>query len=178
MKLFILTLMTIFAFQGAYSQTVEDEKAIETIIHEMADAWTNADGKKWAQAFAEEHDLTVWNGLYFPNTTAERNATSHQELFDGRYKDTKHYVVLDKIRFIKEDVAITHSYSAITKSNEAKPEYPQVLWSTVMIKIDGKWKIVSFHNVDLETLESEESRAQLPMPARVMYKNWWEKDIN
>lgn len=154
-------------------QSQADETAIRNIVSDMATAWTNGDGKGFAQHFADEHDYFVWNGIYIPNLSKEDNARNHQHIFNEQYNNTKHYAAVDKIRFVTADVAVVLTLSAIAPKDAPAPEHPDVLWSATMKKTNGKWQIVSFHNADLEILESAESRSNSPIPVEVMYKNWY-----
>lgn len=173
MKNLLVLLFTIVASNLLISQSTEDDRQIRQIVKDMADAWTAGSGEGFVAHFAEEHDFFVWNGLYSPFANREQNAKSHQQIFNTIYKDTQHYAVVDKIKFVADDVAVLHTMSAVVKKGEPKPEFPQVLWMAVLKKENGKWSIVSFHNADLEILDNAESMANSPIPPQVMYKNWF-----
>ncbi len=177
MKKTILFALAMTTHLCIFGQTNSDKKALYNIVDDMATAWTNADGKGFAQHFASEHDFFVWNGMYFSGLTKERNAESHQHIFDGQYKDTKHYAVLDKIRFVTKEVAVILVMSAVVPKSAPAPEHPQVLWSATLLKKEGAWKIVSFHNADIEVLDNAVSRANSPMPVEIMFKNWYSADF-
>jgi hypothetical protein len=83
-----------------------------------------------------------------------------------------HYVI-DKIKFIREDVALVHVFGALSTKSESRPKDPQVLWTSVLDKTNGTWKISSFHNLDLEVFKDEEIKKGAPMPAEVMYASWY-----
>ncbi len=42
-------------------------------------------------------------------------------------------------------------------------------------KKDGKWQIISLHNLDLETFQNEDIKKGMPFPAEVMYASWYKK---
>lgn len=155
------------------AQNEKDEMAIRQIVSDMATAWTNGDGAGFAEHFADNHDFFVWNGLYLSDLSKSDNARNHQQIFDGMYKGTKHYAVVDKIRFATADVAVVLVMSAVVDKGEPAPEHPGVLWSATVLKNGQKWEIVSFHNADIEILSSAESIAKSPVPVEVMYKNWY-----
>ena len=174
MRNLIILLLTLFIATTVFGQSKDDEKAIDNIVQEMAEGWSNADGAIFAKHFAEEHDYFVWNGLYHKNMSKEQNAYGHQSLFDKEYKNTTHYAVLDKVRFITENVAVALVTAAVVSKGESMPEHPQVLWSGTLLKENGIWKIVSFHNADIEILDNAVSRANSPIPIESMYKKWYD----
>ena len=173
MKRIIFFALLVMSTYLLYGQSQSDEKAIESLVQDIAEAWTAGNGEGFARHFADEHDFYVWNGLYFPDQTKEANARSHQQIFDTFYKDTRHYAVLDKIRFVKEDVAVIMVMSAVVPKTAPAPEHPGVLWSATLLKSDNQWKIVSFHNADIEILDSPASRAKSPVPTEKMYSKWY-----
>ncbi len=177
MKKTILFALIMTTHLFLFGQTATDEQALSNIVKDMANAWTNGDGEGFATHFASEHDFFVWNGMYFSGLTKERNAESHQQIFDNHYKDTKHYAVLDKIRFVTEEVVVILVMSAVVPKLAPVPEHPQVLWSATLLKKDGAWKIVSFHNADIEILDHAVSRANAPIPPEVMFKSWYSADF-
>ncbi len=178
MKNTITLLACFLSLNLIFGQTKEDEKAICCIVDDMAKAWTNANGAGFAQHFTEEHEFFVWNGLYTSDLTKERNAQMHQHLFNTSYRDTKHYAVVDKIRFVTNNVAVVLVMSAVVPKSDPIPEHPQVLWSATLVKSDGAWKIASFHNADIEILDNAVTRSNSPIPISVMYKSWYEADLN
>ena len=157
------------------AQTAADEAAIQQLVTKMADSWTAGDGEGFASIFSDNHDFIVWNGYYFKGADRKMNAQSHQRLFDSVYKDTEHFNTIDKIRFVREDLALIHVFAAVVDKGEGRPKDPQVLWSALVEKQDGKWSIISFHNLDLEVFQNEEMRKAMPMPAEVMYASWYNK---
>lgn len=174
MKSLIISLSLFFCTFSLVAQNAQDEQAIRDLVSGMAEAWTDGNGEEWAKYFADEHDLVVWNGIYFKKTNPALNARSHQQLFENQYKDTKHYSVVDKISFIREDVALIHVLAAIVQKGAERPADPQVLWTGLLTKDSGDWKIVSFHNLDLEVLENEQMKKASPIPPQAMFSSWYE----
>lgn len=166
-------IILIVFIQPLFSQTAQDEQAIRDLVATMADAWTEGNGERFAVAFADEHDYIVWNGMYLKGINPQVNAQSHQQIFNTVYKDTEHYATVDKIKFIREDLALIHVLAAVAKKGEGRPENPGVLWSGLLEKQNGAWKILSFHNLDLEVFQDERMRQQSPVPPEVMYASWY-----
>ncbi|MCO6480705.1 MAG: SgcJ/EcaC family oxidoreductase [Phaeodactylibacter sp.] len=168
----LIALFVLFT-QPLFSQTEADEAAIRGLVQSMADGWTEGSGEKFAAAFADEHDYIVWNGMYFKNFNTQGNAAAHQGLFESVYKDTEHYATVDKVKFIREDIALIHVLAAVVKKGEGRPADPGVLWTGLLEKQEGQWKIISFHNLDLEIFQDEQMRQRAPMPPQVMYASWY-----
>ena len=173
--LILILLVSVFSL---FAQNTEDEQALHNIVNDMATTWTAGDGAGFAKHFADGHEFFVWNGMYMKDITKEQNAGGHQHIFDTEYKDTKHYAVLDNIRFVTDDVAVIMAMSAVVRKGSPIPEHPQVLWSATLLKKNGTWQIVSFHNADIEILDNAVSRANSSIPVEVMYKSWYDTDFS
>lgn len=173
MKTLIPFFLLLFTSATISAQNQADEQAIRKIVQNLADGWTHGNGAEFAGSFADTHDFIVWNGYYMKNLNPQVNASSHQGLFDTRYKDTRMYSTIDKIKFVREDVALIHVLAAVVNKTESRPKDPEVLWTGILEKNNGQWKIISFHNLDLEIFQDEQMRASAPMPAEVMYASWY-----
>jgi len=152
-----------------------DEQAIQKIVTTMETAWAQKNGELFSSVFAETHDYIVWNGYYFPNMTRQGNAGAHQNLFNGVYKTYDVKFKIDKIKFIRHDLALTHVYGGGFEKGKTPPENPGVFMTMLLEKKDGTWKIISFHNMDLEAFEKKEIADHSPMPLNVMYAGWYKK---
>lgn len=175
-KSFLLTLIVTSLITGsalAQPSQPADEQQIRTLVETMERGWNTKDGKVFASSFAPTHDYIVWDGLYFADMSQEQNAMGHQGLFNGQYKNQDAKFKIDKIKFLKNDIALVHLYGALYDTGKDIPADPAVLMSMVVMRQDGKWQIVSFHNLDLETITDPEHGKRMPMPANVMYKGWY-----
>jgi len=151
----------------------KDEVAIQNIVSTMESGWNEKNGEKYASVFADTHDFIVWNGYYFPNNTKSGNAQAHQSLYDGPFKTMDIHLIIDKIKLIREDIALVHVLGVAYKKGQAVPTDPGVIMTLLIEKKDTKWQILSFHNLDLEAFENEVTAAQSPIPLNVMYANWY-----
>jgi uncharacterized protein (TIGR02246 family) len=153
----------------------ENDQAIAKVVNTMETGWVQKNGQQFASVFAEEHDFIVWNGYYFKNSTPKSIGGAHQALFDGVFKTFDIRLKVDKIRYLRPDIAVVHVLGGGYQKGESIPENPGVLMSMVMEKKDGSWKIVSFHNLDLETFQNKDIENASPMPLKVMYAGWYKK---
>ncbi|GJM34910.1 MAG: hypothetical protein DHS20C18_39110 [Saprospiraceae bacterium] len=161
-----------------YAQKTQDEKAIQQVVETMITSWGEGNGEKFASIFADEHDFIVWTGYYIKNSNPTVNARAHQGIFNTIYKDTDLYSTIDKIKFIREDIALIHVLGAVSKKGEGRPTDPEVLWTGILEKKDNTWKIISFHNLDLEVFKDENIKNNAPMPPEVMYASWYANTEN
>lgn len=126
------------------SKHERDEKAIRQIVQNLADAWAAGDGVKWADQFADDVDFTVWNGMYFNGR--EANIKGHQQIFDTFYKGSTINPKIQKIRFLRKDVAIVHVTSGNERNGKQVENAPLVRPLLVLSKENGKWRIAVFQN--------------------------------
>ena len=177
---FILFSISLFFSKSVIGQTElsHDEVAIHKILQGMTDAWAAKDGEQFASFFADDHDFIVWAGMYSPNNTRENNARGHQGIFNTIYKNWDVELRVDKMRFVRPDLALVHVLGAGGEKGKELPPYPNVLQSILMEKTETGWHILSFHNLDIEY----ETILRKPFPtdadkvayAKEHYKGWYQ----
>lgn len=176
MKKTIFAMLTSIITSAAVAQSGNaDEQAIQKIVTTMETGWTQKSGEIFSSVFADVHDYIVWNGYYFPNMAKQANAAAHQSLFSGPYRTYDVKFRIDKIKFLRTDLALVHVYGGGYEKGKELPENPTVLMSMIIEKKDGNWKVISFHNLDLEAFENKETADRSPMPVKVMYAGWYKK---
>lgn len=148
---FTLITCCLFSFT-TFSQNgmSSDEKEIRQIVADMQNGWNQKSGEQFATHFSNDHDYVVWSGLYNVNMDRASNVRAHQFLFEGVYKNMDITLKADKVRFIKPDVAMVHTYVNTRKDENTGPDYPEFLITMLLVKNDGAWQIVSFNNLDIE----------------------------
>ncbi len=171
----MLIMFTAIASTAIGQNTNADEQAIRNLITTMETGWVQKNGETFSSVFADTHDYIVWNGYYFPGMSRKANAAAHQHLFDGPYKTFDVKFKIDKIRFIRTDLALVHVYGGGYEKGKSVPENPNILASMLMEKKDGGWKVIAFHNLDLEAFENKTIGERSPMPLNVMYAGWYKK---
>ncbi|HVE61541.1 MAG TPA: SgcJ/EcaC family oxidoreductase [Chitinophagaceae bacterium] len=156
----------------SYLQTAnKDEKAVRTLISTLETGWNNKSGETFASVFADVHDYIVVNGMYFSNFTRQGNAAAHQGLFNGVYKDINVKLTVDKIRFLRPDLALVIALGGRYTNEKSLPENPEIIMTVLAEKKSDSWKIISFHNHNLEA----DIKKSSPMPLNVMYASWYKK---
>lgn len=171
MKTIIFMAATVLATNWATAQTDnKDEQAVRSIFATLEKGWNSKSGETFSSVFADVHDYIVVNGFYFPNFTQQRNAAAHQSLFDGRYKTYDIKLKVDKVSFIRPDLAQAIVLGAGAERTAGTPADPNIIMTTLVEKKDGQWKIISFHNHNLESFNDQ---ANAPFPLNVMYASWY-----
>jgi uncharacterized protein (TIGR02246 family) len=149
-----------------------DEQAVRNIVSTMETGWNDKNGDKFSSVFADVHDYIVVNGFYFPGFTKQGNAAAHQGLFNGVYKTVDIKLNVDKISFVRNDLAMIHILGASYQKGTAVPADPMIIMTVLAEKKNDNWKIISFHNHDLTSFEEKE---RSPVPMNVMYASWYKK---
>jgi uncharacterized protein (TIGR02246 family) len=155
MKNYILPIIFIMALSiiPVYSQAqtdakyAEDEKQIRQVVQNLEKAWAAGDGKKFAENFTKDSDVTVWNGLYFNGR--EANEKNHQRIFDTFYKGTEIRTKVKKIRFLSDQVAVVHLQSEMFRKDKKVESVPKVVPLMILQKKSGSWKVVVFQNTPI-----------------------------
>ena len=172
--IFMATLIS--AAMSANAQTInKDEQAIRNIVTTMQKGWNEKSGTTFASGFAKVHDYIVINGMYLSAINPEINANAHQGIFNSIYKTTDLELRVDKITFIRPDLALAYVIGATYQHGTPVPENPGGIISMVLEKKNEEWKIISFHNCDIEVSFDPATAAQAPVPPKVMFASWYKK---
>jgi uncharacterized protein (TIGR02246 family) len=175
MKRTILMATIISAAIAVNGQTnTKDEQALRDIVSTLQKGWNAKDGKIFASGFAKVHDYIVINGMYLSAITPEINANAHQGIFNSIYKTTDLLLKIDKITFVRPDLALVYVLGATYQQGTA-PENPSGIISMLVEKKNDDWKIISFHNCDIELSFDPAAAAQSQIPPKVMYASWYKK---
>ena len=119
-----------------------DERAIRERIAVVEAGWNASDGSRFAAPFAEDADYVIVDG-HFVNgrqTIAQR----HQQIFDTIYRNTHNVAIVQRIRFLGDDVAIAHVEWHLTFRQDAAVH--KSMTTMVMAKANGAWSITAFQN--------------------------------
>ena len=174
MKKVILTafliINSIFMLQAQENKA--HEQAITNILNIIQSGWNEKSGEKFASSFFEVHDYIVVNGLYLPALTRQQNARVHQQLFDGPFKSSNIRLKADKISFYRNDLAQVIAIGASYPAGEAVSKDPTVIMTLIIEKKKEGWKIISFHNHELNM---EAIKKGSPIPLEVMYASWYKQ---
>ena len=121
-----------------------DEKSLHEMVYQLEAAWNAADGQGFAEAFAEDADFIHLLGGYYTGRTAIE--AGHRMIFGTIYKGSTVRYSVEKIRFLRLDVAIV-SLRQYLQFKEGGTASDQEARPTIIAeKRDGKWQIVNMQN--------------------------------
>lgn len=147
-----IILILIFTTLGIYAQekmkvSDNDETAIRANVKQMETGWNMKSGAEFAKPFSEDSDYVIINGMYIKGRAA--NAAGHQQIFDTIYKNTNLTLTLERIRFLRADVAVVHVVSALKMLQEDSARTLNGRITIVMTKNNEKWEISTFQITEI-----------------------------
>jgi uncharacterized protein (TIGR02246 family) len=153
-------------FQGGFvaraqsksdSSHANDIQAINSIVHGMENAWNKGDARAFAEHFSKDGGFT--NVLGTVVYGRERFEQRHAEIFSGVFKGSVAKLVIQRLRFVRADVAIADLDSEVSGSSRLLPgiEAPAdgVIRSRlqlVLLKDGNQWWMTAYHDVDVKQL--------------------------
>ena len=170
MKKTINLLSMLLSMSAAIAQNNStDEMAIRNLASTLEKGWNTKSGETFASVFADQHDYIVINGFYFSNISRQQNAFAHQGLFNGIYKTNTLKLKVDKIQFLRPELAQMTILGA-TYEGDTIPADPTAIMTILVEKRSNDWKIISFHN---HSLADSYAAKNPPVPYKVMYASWY-----
>lgn len=174
-QILFLTMSTLVLHSTAQTPS-KDEAVIHGAVQMMEDGWNAKSGEMFSRPFAPIHDYVVVNGLYFANQTLDQNAKAHQGIFNSIYRTTDLKLIVDKIKFIREDLALVHILGGTYEKGSATPAHPGAIVTGLFEKQADGWKIISFHNCNIEVSFEPGDRSGSPVPLNVLYASWYKSE--
>ena len=127
----------------------EDEAAINEMLSEMYQYWTDNNADGFAKYFVEDATAILPGSLRGSRQVIRDMLAAG---FDGPLKGS---TTVDKqlsIRFVGEDVAIAISESVILFPGEQTvPEERKIYATWVFERRDGRWMVAAYHNSPVRT---------------------------
>lgn len=150
-----INLLTIYAMIilcacAVFAQKTElsDEAMIRQNVEQMAKGWNAGNGAEFAKPFAENADYVIINGMHISGRTAI--AEGHQAIFNAIYKGSRNTPNIEKIRFVRSDVAVVHVEWNLTFFAGGKELKGHARSTLLMTRENGKWEIISFQNTPIQ----------------------------
>jgi uncharacterized protein (TIGR02246 family) len=122
----------------------KEEQALHKIVEQLESAWNCGDSIAWADLFVEDADfIHILGGHFTGRTTIERG---HRTIFDTIYKGSTNKFVVEKVRFVNDEVAIVFVFATLKLTTPGLPAQLNARPTMVLQQRDGAWKIVFFQN--------------------------------
>ena len=124
--------------------TVE-ERPLYEIVEKLEAAWNSSDSVAWASLFVEDADfIHILGGHFHGREAVER---SHRTIFDTIYKGSRNKFTVQKVRFVRPDVAIVFVFAELMFYMDGQEKHIQARPTLIAAKNqDGYWMIVAFQN--------------------------------
>ena len=129
-----------------------DEREIQKLIDELTDAWRRGDAKAYGARVVPEATFTNVNGEFYVGREAFDRR--HAEVFRGVFRGTALAMTVNKLRFVRPDVAIADIDTEVSGA-QLRPQGVTVgphgvLRSRLLmalVKENEVWWIAAYHNV-------------------------------
>jgi uncharacterized protein (TIGR02246 family) len=152
----LLSLIVAFGLatpSGTSSST--DDAQIRRIVADQVSAWDAGDAKAFSVRFADDGSFTNIRGTVFYGHRAFEDR--HAEIFATFFKGSTLSMTVDKIRYVRPDVAIVDLETEIGGLRDMPPGIAaradgklRTRLQEVFVKDKGKWWIASYHNIDVK----------------------------
>lgn len=138
---------------AAPTDLTSEKKAIEAVLARFYEGWNEHDADKMVSVYADDVDhINVFAQWHRGKSAIKEDLTRFHA---GPAKNSRKTYTIEKIRFIKPDVAVIQVRSLSTVGN---------LGTYVMSKDSGDWLVVSFTNVSYDLAAAKSSSS--PQPSR------------
>jgi uncharacterized protein (TIGR02246 family) len=122
-----------------------EERPLYEIVEKLESAWNNSDSVAWASLFVEDADFIHILGGHFHGREAIEQG--HRTIFDTIYKGSRLNLKVEKVRFLRPDVAIVFIRTNLKWYLGGAEQEVQARPTLVAQKNDsGRWEIVAFQN--------------------------------
>jgi uncharacterized protein (TIGR02246 family) len=113
-----------------------EEKAIRSLIAGMAEAWKKHDVKSYMSRFTDDGDVVSRFGQRHKGR--DKATEQFNELHKSAFRDrlAERVSTVESVRFITSDVALVHE--------RCKESEGESMWTYVVSKKEGEWKVESF----------------------------------
>lgn len=150
-----VSLATPVAAQSDERSRAADDARIRAIVAEQVTAWNAGDAVAFSKSFAEDGSFTNIRGTVFYGHKAFEDR--HREIFATFFKESRLATSVNRIRFVRPDVAIVDVATEISELHDAPPGVKPnsagrivTRLQEVFVKDEGVWRVASYHNVDVK----------------------------
>lgn len=146
-----------------------DEAALESLVEQLQEAWNRGDSARLASLFAEDTDFIHILGTHGSGREAIEN--THRQLFDGIFRGSHIEFHIEKLRFLRPDLAAVLLLSTLSFDRDHRLITAQSRPTFIADKKEGGWHILVFQNtrvagVETPGAEEEIFRDHPQMPRR------------
>ncbi len=125
-------------------EVTSEERALHGMVYQLEAAWNAADAATFAALFAEDADFIHILGGYYTGRAAIE--AGHRMIFGTIYKGSTVRYSVEKIRFLRPDVAIVFLRQFLQFREVGAPTELEARPTIIAEKVDEKWRIVMQQN--------------------------------
>ena len=138
--LFLMSAAVFLAKAQEAGQKESDNLAFNQLAKDFDDAWNTRNAKALASLFTEDGDFQFWSGQCVAGRDQIEKYYSTQ-VFPPMPENFRHSAVTERHRYVKPDVVIGDGYADIVGIRGEEPFKMHLLFTSVSVKQDGKWKL-------------------------------------
>jgi uncharacterized protein (TIGR02246 family) len=121
-----------------------EERALHGMVYHLEAAWNAADGAAFAELFAGDADFIHILGGYYTGRAAIE--AGHRMIFGTIYKGSTVRYSVEKIRFLRPDVAIIFLRQHLQFSEDGVAGELDARPTIIAENADGTWRIAALQN--------------------------------
>ena len=121
-----------------------EEGALHSLVYELESAWNAADAAAFAALFADDAEFIHILGGYY--TGREAIEAGHRMIFGTVYKGSTVRYSVEKIKFVRPDVALVFLRQHLQFFEDGAPRELQGRPTIVAEMTDGNWRIAALQN--------------------------------
>jgi uncharacterized protein (TIGR02246 family) len=133
------------AIGAAHATTATDEVLVREIPRQIAQGWSEGNGRAIAAVYAADGVLVAGHGVVVRGPSDI--ASYHDEQFVSELKGSRLTVKITSVRFLKPDVALLQTEGGILWPGQTQLAFGnRGIQSFVVVKRDGVWRVKLFQN--------------------------------
>jgi len=136
-----------------------EERALHGMVYQLEAAWNAADSASFAALFAEDADFIHILGGYYTGRAAIE--AGHRMIFGTIYKGSSVRYSVEKIRFLRPDVAIIFLRQFLQFQEGGSATELEARPTIVAEKVDGSWRIAALQNTRITEVGGPQKQAGL-----------------
>jgi uncharacterized protein (TIGR02246 family) len=121
-----------------------EERALHGLVYQLEAAWNAADSACFAALFAEDADFIHILGGYYAGRAAIE--AGHRMIFGTIYKGSTVRYSVEKIRFVRADVALLFLRQYLQLFEDGSPRELQARPMIVAENAEDRWRIAALQN--------------------------------
>ena len=146
---FFASLVCAVAAIGAARSASSDEASVRDIPQQIAEGWSNGDGRKIAAVYADDGVLVAGHGVVLRGPADI--ASYHNRQLASELKGSRLTVEVTSVRFLKPDVAVMQTEGGILWPGQTQlAAGNRGIQSFVVAKEGGVWRVKLFQNTRIQ----------------------------